>query len=321
MDPWRLSVPRACSLLRAVTDADDEPIRRLVLARLVALGRLAPGGGPVLASLGATAIGVIDGVHGDRAHRRPGAAPAGSPGLAGDLVHVVRVGDRSHRRHALLAHASGLAGIEAQDRPAGVATDELRIGPCGTGNLAAAARLEFDIVHNGTDRHGGQLHGVAGLHVGLDAGDHRVARRQALRRQYVVKRSVAVLQERDECRAVGIVLEPLDPRGHVMLAAPKVDQAVGLLVAAADMAHGDAAVVIAAARPGLALGQPLDGPALPQVAAVHLHQLAQAGGGRTEGLQCHRRLPVTARSSRRSNGPLRGSRWRAWYRSEALEYS
>src|SRR5215467_2452926 len=59
-----------------------------------------------------------------------------------------------------------------------VAPDELRIGPCGTRNLATAARLEFDIVHNGTDRHGGQLHGVAGLHVGLDAGDHRVARRQ-----------------------------------------------------------------------------------------------------------------------------------------------
>src|SRR5262245_64605582 len=138
MDPWRLSVPRACSLLRAVTDADDEPIRRLVLARLVALGRLAPGGGPVLASLGAPAVGVIDGVHGDRAHRRPGAAPAGPPGLARDLVHVVGVGDGPHRGHALLPHAPGLARVETQDRPPRVAADELRVGARRTRDLAAA---------------------------------------------------------------------------------------------------------------------------------------------------------------------------------------
>src|SRR5262245_7443541 len=169
MDPWKLSVPPTCSLLRAVTDADDEPVRRLVLARLVALGRLAPGGGPVLATLGAATIGMIDGVHGDRAHRGPGAAPAGSPSLAGDLVHVVGVGDRSHRRHALLAHAPGLARIEAQDRPAGVTAHELRIGACGTRNLAAATWLEFDVVHDGANRHGGELHGIAGLHIGLDA--------------------------------------------------------------------------------------------------------------------------------------------------------
>src|SRR5262245_18122446 len=321
MDPSRLSVPRACSLLRAMTDADDEPVRRLVLARLVTLGRLAPGGGPVLASLGAAAIGVIDGVHGDRAHRWPGAAPAGSPSLAGDLVHVVGVGDRSHRCHALLAHAPGLTRIETQDRPAGVTAHELRIGACGTRNLAAATRLEFDIVHDGSNRRRGELHRIAGLHIGLDAGDHLVAYRQALRRQYVGKRSIAIFQERDDGRAVGIVFEPLHPRGHVMLGAPEVDTAVGLLVAATDMAHGDAPVVVAAARLGLALGQQLDGPALPQMAAVHLHQLAQARSGWTEGLQCHRRLPVTARSSHRWNDPLRGSRSRAWCRSAALEYS
>src|SRR5262249_7730373 len=105
------------------------------------------------------------------------------------------------------------------------------------------------------------------------------------------------------------------------LGAPEVDTAVGLLVAAADMAHGDAPVVVAATRLGLALGQQLYGPALPQMAAVHLHQPAQAPQGRAEPPQDPPPPPVTARSSHRWNDPLRGSRSRAWCRSAALEYS
>src|SRR5262249_52407949 len=67
--PFETERAPCCSLLRAVPGADDEPVRRLVLACLVTLGRLAPRGCPVLAALGAAAVWMIDGVHGDRAHR------------------------------------------------------------------------------------------------------------------------------------------------------------------------------------------------------------------------------------------------------------
>ena len=232
------------------------------------------------------------------------------PALPVELVHVVGVGDGADGCHALGAHAARLAGVEAHDRPARVAADELAVGAGRARDLAAAAGLELDVVHDGADRQGGELHGVAGLHVGLDAGDDHVAHAQALRRQDVGLRVVLVLDERDEGGAVGIVLQPLDLARDVVLGAAEIDLAVDLLVAAADVARGDAAEVVAAARLGLALGQHLDRRALPQVAAIHQHQLTQARRGRTEGSQCHRRL-LTGPSSRRWNGPLRGSPPRA----------
>ena len=74
------------------------------------------------------------------------------------------------------------------------------------------------------------------------AGDDLVADSQALRRQDVVQLAVLILHQRDEGGAVRIVLEPLDRRRHVELAALEVDDAIGALVAAADEAGGDAAV-------------------------------------------------------------------------------
>jgi hypothetical protein len=115
----------------------------------------------------------------------------------------------------------------------------------------------------------------------------------------------------EERRAIGVVFQALDLRRDVMLGALEIDLAVGLLVAAADMPRGDAPEVIAPAGLGLALGKHLDGRALPQAAAIDQHQLAQAWSGGTEGLECHGRFSLTGPSSRRWNGPLRGSPPRA----------
>ena len=56
--------------------------------------------------------------------------------------------------------------------------------------------------------------------------------------------------------------------GDVELAALEVDDAIGLLVAAAAKAHGDAAGIVAAALLGLADGQRLDRLALVELAAI-----------------------------------------------------
>ncbi len=66
----------------------------------------------------------------------------------------------------------------------------------------------------------------------------------------------------------GIVLQPLDLAGDIELAALEVDDAIGLLVAAAAEANGNAAGVVAAALLGLADGQRLDRLALIELAAI-----------------------------------------------------
>ena len=159
--------------------------------------------------------------------------------------------------------------------------------PGGAGDRAALADLHFDVVDDRADRDAGERHGVAGLHVDLDAGDHLVADGEALRRDDVGLLAVGVFDQRDEAGAVRIVLQPLDLADDVELAALEVDDAVRLLVAAAAEAHGDAAGVVAAALLGLADGQSLDRLALVEIAAIDDRELAKARRGRLVCLESH----------------------------------
>ena len=78
---------------------------------------------------------------------------------------------------------------------------------------------------------------------------------QALGGRDVALDAVRVVEERDVRRAVRIVFDRLDHRRDVQDVALEVDDAVKLLVAAADAAGGHAAVHVAAAGPELRLGQ------------------------------------------------------------------
>src|SRR6185437_11070066 len=142
-----------------VTATDDVLVRGLVGAGLVALGGLAPRGHRVTTAGGlalAAAVRVIDRIHGDAAHVRPAAHVADAPGLAEHLVHVIRVRHRADRGHAAVEHHAQLAGAEADLGVAGVAADQLGVGPGRTGDLAALAGLQLDVVHHRTDRQAAQ---------------------------------------------------------------------------------------------------------------------------------------------------------------------
>ena len=205
---------------------NDELGGRLVPARLLALGREAPRGDRMAPARGAAlaaAVRVIDRVHGDAAIVRPPAEPAGAPGLADRDVHVVGVGHRADGRHAAAVHQPLLGRIEPQDDIFLVAPDDLHIGAGRARDLAALADLELDIVHDRADRDVADRHGVAGLHVDMLAGHHRVALGQTLRRQDVGELAVLVIDERDEGGAVRVVFEALDLRRHVELAPLEID--------------------------------------------------------------------------------------------------
>src|SRR5438034_9986953 len=68
--------------------AHDHGVGALVPARLVALGRRAPGRDRVAAAVGPAAVGVIHGIHADAPDRGTDAAPAIGTGLA-DGTQVV----------------------------------------------------------------------------------------------------------------------------------------------------------------------------------------------------------------------------------------
>src|SRR5665647_119225 len=222
----------------------DEFGGALVLAGLLALGREAPRRGPVTAALGASAVRMVDRVHGDAAVVRQTAAPTLATGLADRRVHFVGVGYGTNRRHAAAMNEALFRRRQAQNDVVLVATDDLDVGAGRTRQLATLADLQLDVMDDRADRNGAERHRIARLHVGGVGRDHLVAGGQTLRRQDVGLLAVFVLDQRDEGGAVRIVFETLDRRDHVLLGAPEVNDPVGLLVAAAAEARGDAAVIV-----------------------------------------------------------------------------
>src|ERR1043166_949560 len=291
-------------LLPRVAARHDEFGGRLVAPGLLALGGEAPRGNrmtPARCAALAAAVRVIDRVHGDAAVVRAPAEPAGAARLADRNIHVIRVRHRPNRRHAAPVHQPLLAGIEPQDHVLLVASNDLGVGAGRTRELPALADLELDVVDDGADRHVAGRHGVAQLHVHVLAGDHHVALRQPLRREDVGDLAVVILEQREEAGPVRVVLDALDPRRDVELAALEVDAAERLLVAAAAKTHGGAAIVVAPAGGMLALGERLDWLALVQAGTVDENQLALARRDRVGGFERHRLLP-TLPWSRRSCG-------------------
>src|SRR5262245_12505482 len=213
--------------------AHNELVGRLVGPGLLAFGRLAPRSDRMAATGGAaftTAVRMVDRVHGDAAIVRTPAPPAATTGLAVVHVAMVRVRYRADCCDAGTVHDALLARIQAQDRHALVATDELCVGASRARDLTALAWLELDVVDDRANRHRGKRHGVARLHVHGLASHDLIAGGDALRSQDVGELAILVLDQRDERGPVRIILKTLDCRRHVELAALEVDDAVRTLV-------------------------------------------------------------------------------------------
>src|SRR5258707_1589683 len=99
--------------------------------------------------------------------------------------------------------------------------------------------------------------GVADENVRLRAARDRRADRQAVRGQGVALLAVRVMQQGDAGGAVRIVFDCRHFRRNAVLVALEVDDAVLLLVSAADESGGDPAAALAAAGLRLPLRQRL----------------------------------------------------------------
>src|SRR5665647_1422554 len=136
--------------LAALAAADDELVRRLVVgARAVSQcgdaprrDRMTTGRGLALAA----AVWMVDGVHRRAAHGRAHTAPAGAAGLAAGEVRVIGVAQLAHRRATGEADAAQFAGGEADDAVALLLGLQLGARAGAADQLAAAARLQLDVV-------------------------------------------------------------------------------------------------------------------------------------------------------------------------------
>src|SRR6185436_3946919 len=113
------------------TIAYDHHLGALVLARLEALGLLAPRRHRRLRRRGAAfaaAVRVVDRIHRHAAHRRLDAAPALAARLADRFQVVLLVADFADGGAALDVHLADLARAQAQLRVRALAREQLRRG-------------------------------------------------------------------------------------------------------------------------------------------------------------------------------------------------
>src|SRR5690242_18100679 len=94
---------------------NDEALRTLVLAGLLAFGREAPRRDPVLAAFRAAAMRMVDRIHGDAAVVRHAALPSLASRFADGGVHIVGVRHCPDRRHATAVHETLLGRAQTQD--------------------------------------------------------------------------------------------------------------------------------------------------------------------------------------------------------------
>src|SRR5690606_18675088 len=195
----------------------------------------------------ATTQWVVDRVHGHAAGLGADALPAVAAGLADLDELVLGVADLADRGPAVDRHAAHLGRGQAEGGVGALLGEEDDRRAGRTGQLAAATRLQLDVVHRGADGDVAQRQGVARTDLGTLAVLQAVADLYVAGRQDVALLAVEVVQQRDAARTVGVVLDRRDDGGDAVLVAPEVDDPVPLLVAAATVAGGLAAVDVAPA--------------------------------------------------------------------------
>src|SRR4029079_6484427 len=203
-------------------------------------------------------------------------------GLADRLEVVLLVADLADGRAAVDVHFADLARAQPELRIRAFAREELRGGAGRARELRALAGQHLDTVHQRADRNVPERQRVARLDRRFRARLQLRARAEALGRDDVAALAVGVEQEREVRASVRVIVQALDLGVDAVLVAPEIDQAVVLLVAAALVAHRDAALVVAAAVLRLALDERPVRSALVQVGRGNLHERAPSRRGRLD---------------------------------------
>ena len=218
---------------------------------LVTKSRHAPGRNRVTSRRGgtfATAVRVVDRVHGRAANGGPDAHPALAAGFAGGQVLVLGIAYLADGRPAFQMDHAHLTRRQTQDRVVAFFGHDLGGSPGRPGDLSALPLVQLDVVHDGTHRD--VPDGNRATHfVMSEAGPAsiRITHLQLVRRQDVALVAIRIQDQRDAAAAVRIVLDGATRPGTPSLSRLKSMILYETLVSPALMAGGDAAVVVAAA--------------------------------------------------------------------------
>src|SRR5208337_501446 len=125
---------------------------------------------------------------------------------------------------------------------------ELCAGTCGSGQLAPLARTHLYIVYYGAERQVCKLQTIAGFYIGFRTGHDLVADLEPYRGENVALLTIAIVEQGNMGRAVGVVFDSRYLGRNIFLIALEVYYAIAPLVAASALPCGNSAHIVAAAR-------------------------------------------------------------------------
>ena len=162
----------------------------------------------------------------------------------------------------------------------------------GTGNLAAAAGANLDVVNGGTQGYVLEGHSVANLRGNGVAGLYGHTNGKTYRGEDVALGAVFVLHEGDAAGAVRIILDA-ENLGGVATGAAEVYEAVVLLVTTTDVTGGDTAIVVTTTGFAVFFQQRSKRFALVQLRVNHFNYVATTRRCRFTFNNCHCITPPT----------------------------
>src|SRR5262245_3066022 len=231
----------------------DSPISRthlrraLVVTRLVAARRLAPGRHriPAAGSLSfTTSVRVVHRIHRHTTNVRPNPAPARAAGFSQRNVFVFDIAYLAHGGATLDWHPPNLAGRHAQLCIRPFLGQQLRKRSRGARHLPPFARTQFDIVNLRAERNVPNRQTVARKNVGVFAAVNYLANFQSDRRNDVTLLTIDVGDERDIRRSIRIILDLSYASGHAVFVALEIDDAIEPLMTAATPPNRNPAVIV-----------------------------------------------------------------------------
>ena len=187
-------------------------------------------------------------VHDDTTVVRALAEPAATACLSVGFEVVVGVGHDTDNCAAADEDHAGFARREAENCVVALACCELCAGTGAACHCGTLAGTELDIVYKGTDGNFTQREAVADLGSDTAAGGDNLTYLDTVGSDDITLLAILILYEGDAGAAVGVVLDGENGCSAFVLVAEEVDDTVHLLVAAAKVADGHLAGVVAATR-------------------------------------------------------------------------
>ena len=239
-------------------------------------------------------------VHRDTARLRTTSEPAAAAGLADGDVLMLEIADLTDRRTAIDMHAADLAGRHTKECVIAFLCHELRGCARTADELRTLANLELNGMDHRAERDILQRKRVARLDVSLSTRLHNIADLQAVRCEDVALFAICIVQKRNACAAVRIVLDRRDAGGDPVLRTLEVDDAIEPLVTAAAMTYGQFALLVAPARLCQANGEGLLRLVRCDLIEGRDRHEASAGRIRLKTLYCHVRTSLSSQPSKNS---------------------